>query len=184
MAHKGLFLRDINFFRRIGTFGADDLIFTHLKNTGSPEMNVDGSITPQIFEYIIPAGKDAWLHRLNMYALATSIDPDNFYGVPALTNGLDFKVVDEEDNLIIDFTNGVPIKRTIDFAAFAGSDAGNTIDRLGATNDGATVRWTFSRAGQPMFLRAGSKFQAVVNDNLAAIDTLRMMMQGFLVDKF
>lgn len=179
----GLFTRSIGFFRNKKTFTADEFVFSYLKNAGSAEMAVNGT-TPKVFEYVVPAGKNVWIQRLNIFGTNTNIDPDNFFGISALSNGLKIEVVDSSDVLIKDFTDGLPIKSLIDLSALAGSDAGSSIDRLGSADSGATVRWTISKAGEPLFIREGYKFRVTVRDNISGITKLRMMLQGTIVSKW
>ena len=46
---------------------ADQLIFEHLKNGASVDMNVDGSSTAVEFSWTCPAARTAGLMRINFY---------------------------------------------------------------------------------------------------------------------
>ncbi len=181
----GLFTRGLELFKRKHTFTADEFIFKYIENGGSNEMNVLGTVgAPVKFEYIVPNGKSVWLRILNIMAIDGSIQPANFFGISALTNGMKFEIRDVDNNLLQDFTNGNSLKRTLDFALFAGSDAANIIDRGGPTDDGAAIRWTFKKAGEDIFMREGSRFVVTIEDDLTGITALRMMLQGIIVNKF
>lgn len=179
----GIFTRTRDFFAKKKTFTADEFVYAFLRNGGSPEMNVDGTV-PKVFEYIVPNGKNIWLRRLTIAAHNSGMNPDNFFGLVALANGLVIEVLDNQDNQLKDFTNSEPIKILMHLSNLAGNDAGNTIDRLGAADDGAAIRWTFEKAGEPIFMREGYKFRITVNDNITGISFLRMMVQGIQVNKF
>jgi hypothetical protein len=175
----GLFARTRDFLKKKKTFTADEFIFKYLRNGGSPDCNVDGSIASQVFEYVVPAGKHAWLHRINTEGHNGSITRDNFLGIAALTNGILFQVLDDQDNILIDFTDGEGIKITTEFSALSGVDT--QIDTRGGGEDGIAIRWTFDRAGEPIFMKEGYKFRLIVRDNLTGISQLRMMLQGIIV---
>lgn len=175
----GLFARTRDFLRKKKTFTADEFIYKYLRNGASPDCNVDGSLTPQVFEYVVPAGKHSWLYRINCEGHNGSITRDNFLGISALTNGLLFQVLDDQDNVLIDFTDGEGIKITTEFSALSGVDT--QIDTRGGGEDGIAVRWTFERAGEPIFMKAGYKFRMTVRDDLSGISQLRWMLQGILV---
>lgn len=175
----GLFARTKSFLTRKKTFLPEEFVFKYLRNSGFPEMNVNGLTAPKIFEYIVPAGKNVWLHRLNAEGHNASITRDNFLGIAALANGLDFQIVDDQDNLLIDFNDGEKIKITTEFSALCGVDT--QIDTRGGGEDGIAIRWTFDRAGEPIFMKEGYKFRVIVNDDLSGISQLRMMLQGTIV---
>lgn len=177
----GLFKRSVNYWRNKKTHTGDDFLYKYLRNGGSADMNVDGTV-PAIFEYIVPAGKNVWLYRMNVEGHNGSITRDNFLGITALTVGLKFEVLDDQDNVLIDFTDGFPIKITTEFSALCGVDS--QIDTRGGGEDGIAIRWTFEKAGEPIFLLEGYKFRATVQDNLIGISQLRMMLQGLIINKY
>ena len=178
----GLFSRGLSFFRKKKTFTADEFIFKYLRSAGSNDMNVNGSITPVVFEYVIPVGKDAWIERINMSAHNANITPDTFLGLAALANGLEIKAYDDQDNLLLDFCDGEPITDVTDLANLAGIDV--LIDSQGAAQDGFAVRWTLSKAGESLFMRSGSKIRVTVNDDLSTVPHFKMMLQGILVNEY
>jgi len=181
----GIFSRGLGFFKGKKTFTGDEFIFKYLRNSAlSKDININGSVTPVFFEYIVPEGKNAWITRVNLFALNQNIKIDTFFGVAPLTNGVTFCVSDENDNVLIDFTDGEGIKTNEEFVSLAGSDVNTTSSSLGNDADGSAIRWTISKAGEPLFLREGHKLRMKVSDDISDIDMLRAMIQGIIVDKF
>lgn len=156
-------------------------LFKFLRNASSPAMNVNGSITPVKFEYVVPAGRELYAQRLNFEFINTGMKPDNFAGVAALTNGLLIEVLDDDNTPLIDFTDGLGIKNQTEFAPLAGVDANVTSG--GGTPDGLAVRWTMARTGAPIYMTAGQKFVLTVRDDLSTITQMRAMLQGILLKR-
>lgn len=151
------------------------MIYAYLENAGSPDMNVNGAVTPVVFKYTATAECD--LHRINIAVLdnAAAEDPNGFFVIAALTNGLLIECYDSGDTLLQDFgTTDTPIKQHAELAALAASD----IVAEDTTDTRMAVRWTFDKAGDALHLRPGDYFQISVRDNLTTIELLRMMLQG------
>jgi hypothetical protein len=148
---------------------------------GSVEMNVDGSITPVVFEYTVPDGfKFLWERGLfTMSDAAKVMDATEFGPLPALTNGVTAKIVTANGGDHADFTAQFGgFKRNADFTLMAGPDVSKIAD-----GKGISIRWTISKAtgGRPMILESGWKIRMEVNDNLTAIDQVRAVVQGMKI---
>lgn len=157
-------------------------LFKFLRDSGnSPALNVNGSITPVRFEYVVPEGRELYAERLNFEFINTGMKPDNFAGVASLTNGLLIEARDESDAVLIDYTDGEGIKNMTEFSPLAGVDA--NITGGGGTPDGLAVRWTISKSGAPTYLTAGQKFVLTVMDDLSTITQGRSMLQGILLNR-
>ena len=179
----GLFTRTKNFFRKKKTFYGNEFLYKFLRNGGASElMSVNGAITPVVFEYVVPEGKDVWIERMNIMGHNNQIIPDDFFGITKLANGLLIQALDDQDNLLIDFNDGVPIQETIQWSLLAGTDT--RINNQGANEDAAVIRWTLSKAGEPLFMRAGYKFRVTVQDDLTTIPHLSMMIQGMVIGAY
>jgi len=180
----GLFTRSDSIFAERGTFYASETIFSYLKNAGSRNLNVDGSVAVKDFDYVVSAGKSAWLERLNLTVLNDGMAPSNFYGVPSLANGMLAQVVDSDGVTVLkDFTEGSGLVCMMCWSALAGADAGGAIQTVGVGDDGSNVRWTMAKCGEPIFLRAGQIFRLKVRDNLSSMTRFLAMVQGILVDE-
>lgn len=155
-----------------------DSIFTFLRNGPSTkEMNQNGSVTPVDFKYTAPEGKRAVIERLNVEIMDNGIKMDLFGAIAALTGGLEIGVYDEQDQLLLDPTDGHPLTRNGNWSFLAGVDA-----RIyaGAGLDIMNVRWTISRAGAPWRLDPGHYIRFRVQDDLTAISEFHVMVQGQL----
>lgn len=81
------------------------LILERLTNPldNSPDMNVDGSVTPVSFRASIPVGDPPILNGLliagSFYICDTLIEPTKFGGISALTNGCQLSIRDINDNI-------------------------------------------------------------------------------------
>lgn len=150
-------------------------ISTHMTTGSSIDMNIDGSSTSVLFKYICPANTESAIARLNIHIQDGKVDPPDFGGISALTNGVLFEIYDSDDTLIIDLLDGVPIKANTHWAMFAGTDV---VVHTGTGDDAMTARWTFARAGGALHITAGQYFQATIRDNLSAISAFHMVLQG------
>lgn len=93
----------------------------------------------------------------------------------ALSTGIEVKVVDD-NGTIVDLTNGVPIVSNGTWARTC-YDA----QRLdwGAGEDLFVVRWTFAKAGRPVFLNPGDRLEFQVNDDLSLLTNHYACVQGY-----
>ena len=152
-------------------------IFSFLRNDSEAKnMAVDGSSTPVIFKYVgVNNGLD--VYRINWIIADAGIRIyDRFGGIAALTNGITIKAIGADDStVLIDFTNGEPIKRSSDFASLAGTDA-PVSDSLGT--DIMPVRWTLQKAGIPFRLNLGESIQVTISDDLTGLTEMSAMIQG------
>jgi len=181
----GLFSRTRHFFKTKKTFEPQERISANLKNGDNLFLNVDGSEDPQIFEWVVPQGKNAWIKKVMIAGVNDDILMTNFIGIPALAVGVQAMVVDENDNIIKDFTEEHNVVNTLMLAVYNGASISSVIDRVGGLEDAVLFSNDFKEnAGEPMFMREGWKFQFIINDDLTDIDVLGAMIKGILVDKF
>ena len=81
-------------------------------------------------------------------------------------------------DVVKDFTVQKTIKINADWINLTGPD--EFIDAA-AGDDIHGFRWTLGRMGMHGYLNAGEKFIVTVQDSLAALTTLNMNLQGFLL---
>jgi len=136
-------------------------------------MAVDGSTTPRIFK--VQAGATPILLRRIIMTITdqTSMDDAKFGGIPALSNGVIFRIVDSFQKSIFNFkTNG-------DFRQW-GYDL-DYADKAPAGFFGASSRITFGgkeKHGTILKLSGADELQIVVQDDLTDLDTFRISAQG------
>ena len=138
----------------------------YMLNGGSPDMNVDGSITPVDFSYIVSGLFDAKWFR-NFFDLqdgTQNFQPDNFGAISGgLTNGVDIITLREGVETIIENW-----KTNMDVAM-------TCYDFTSPFKAGAYVgRWTIaSDIGNPITLFPDDGIIIRINDNLTSLDAFR-----------
>lgn len=153
--------------------------YTHLLNVASRDMNVNGSVTPVIFKYTVPADKAFLLTRLNLVIEDNSVDPSNFGGIAELTTGVEIVVHNTAHDVLADFTDGFPIKTNKEFGIMAGTDS---VIQTGVGDDALLVRFSMNKAGAIMILEAGDHVEMTINDDLSSVSKFYGMVQGLLLD--
>lgn len=154
-------------------------LYKYLRESGgSEDMAVNGSSTPVVFEYEVPAQRALLLEKITLSIENAGITPSNFGGVSALSNGLLIQAVDAENVVLLDYTDSVPIKNLADFLSIGGSGAKLFDDSLGVDAMGITIPF-----GSLDALKAGEKIRIVVQDNLTGMDQMKAMVHGVLLDR-
>jgi len=151
-------------------------------SSGSENMNVNGSVTPVLFEETAEPGKVKWITawRLIMHNTYMEIDTNDFrrFGTaavaPGLTNGLEFYF--EQSGRHIDVFLE-PVKNIGDFLQYA-DDYESLVNAVAAQTD--YLHFIF-RFDQPVALPAGSNDKIVmkVNDNLTSVDLMKVVVRGW-----
>ena len=94
----------------------------------------------------------------------------------ALANGIQVKLYDENDNEVIDLTDGLPIQTNGDWGSLC-----YDVQRAdwGSGNDMVLVRWTFEKSGKPLQLQPGWYIQVELGaDKLDVLIGHYFMIQG------
>jgi len=143
-------------------------------------MNVNGSVTPQKFYFQPSASRVCELHRMLIEVddnAAAGVD--EFGAAMALTNGVLIRVIDSGENVILDLLDGEAIKSNGDWAKHC-YDAQNIGINLSG-DDIWTVRWSFDRAGQPLWFPVGHDYrlEVVIQDDLTSLVDFHIMVQGY-----
>jgi hypothetical protein len=157
---------------------ADKFMLEYLEDAGSVNMNVLGSAgTPVDFGYTVPVGVTAHIARCNIFMRDATPTPSEFGGIPALTNGLEVQVLDDQSQVVNDFHGARPITRNADFVAFAGIDV---VYETGVGEDTVNIRWTLTRqsGGESLLLKEGETFRVRVRDDLTGITEFFWVLQG------
>jgi hypothetical protein len=152
-----------------------------LKNAaGSENMAVDGSASATPFYISCPANTEIELHRCLLGILDTKGMQAEEYGDigSSLSAGLSLKVMSSDGSTVLaDLTGGVPIKTNAGWAQVCYDVT------LGAftntTNAILQARWTFSKGGQPVLLKAGQRLEMIVDDDLTGLLRQTIMVQGY-----
>jgi hypothetical protein len=151
-------------------------------NGGSYEMNVNGSVTPVLFEETSQADRVKWIVSwrfiLNGTYLELSTNDFRRFGAaaiaPGLTNGLQFYFVQGGRQIDVFLEN---VKKIGDFMDYA-DDYTNLINAVSAQSDYLAFDFVFD---QPVALPAGSHDKIVmkVSDDLTAMELMRVVVRGW-----
>jgi hypothetical protein len=159
------------------------IFYEFMKNLdGESNMNVDGSASVSgtaDFYISCPAGDEILLHRAMISIYDTKGMEDEEYGDlgSSLSAGLELKVLSSDGTTVLaDLTGGLPIKTNQGWSQVC-YDFGRTAF-VNTTNAVAAGRWTFSKGGNPIYLKAGQRLQMDVNDDLTGLISQRIMIQG------
>ncbi len=169
------------------TKAVGEFIYANLTRISGPQsasgtdydMDTDSDVVSSVFEYQVPAGSNFKFGRINITIVDGAIRPGQFGGLgAALTNGCLFQIVDVGGGEVLDFTNGVPITFNAEFALLAGID---TVIHPVAGDDWLPIRFSIFKSGAPMLLPPGFRVRWTNRDDVSALTTFRMMVQGILV---
>jgi len=143
-------------------------------------MNVDGSVTPQIFQ--IGSTSEAAVLELDITRVMgyfqdnVAMDDSNFGGLSGLTNGI---VLRRNDGVMTNLwnakTNGEISLMTFDFTY---------TDKAPAGSYGARFRNTYagpSKHGVTIRLQPGDTLEIIIQDDLTGLEDFIMMAQGHVV---
>lgn len=155
--------------------------FMH-NSVGTTNMRVDGSAsatTTTTFYVSCPADTELLLHRAIISIYDTKGMEDEEYGDlgASLSAGVELKVLSSDGTTVLaDLTGGRPIKTNQGWTQMC-YDFGIT-NFTNTTNAAAAGRWTFSKAGNPIYLTAGQRLEMDINDDLTGLLSQRVMIQG------
>ena len=102
----------------------------------------------------------------------------NKYGYDlVLVNGISVVVRNEDDSLVTDLTDGVPVATNARWSALCYD---TRPDDYGAGPNGSlSVRWTFANAGAPLSLSPGQYLAAELHDDFTGLVAHTFMVQGY-----
>jgi hypothetical protein len=146
----------------------------YLKNGGSTNMAVDGSVTPVKFRYTVPAGRRAAIFEMRIFGTDGKYDPQTFFGQPELTNGILVRCIDEHEQVSFDLTAGKPVTLTPQFAIQGDMDI--VRDEIGS-KDLAIFSWK-TPSETYIELHAGESVEVVVQDDLSPLTVLNAAVRG------
>lgn len=150
--------------------GTGDLLFEELENGGSPDMAVDGSITPVLFRVECDPVDDKYISNIRWFAACNGPKLDTWLCAnSALTNGVDWTIRSEGDDLML-----LPVKNTNDMKnKFALGDGPGTAFRIDLQSGEDSVTAELSFPGAAIIKKCGTNgtgiddyVEAEVNDNL------------------
>ena len=136
--------------------------------SGSVDMNVNGSVTPQMFFIYPRPGHMIFMSRMEPHFTDQgTIDSGGFGNGAALTNGLMFGDYNMVTNTFNPATAQKPIKKNVDFSAYS-YDV--TVNAWGTGDQSLTNRYTFNEDGSHWNIPDGWAFAAMVQDDLTVLN--------------
>ena len=125
-----------------------------------------------------PAGKCYVLHRCIVQIRDTANPSADGYGnLAALTNGIEPSVT--INGTKTDLSDGLTVKTN---ATWGRVCFDVKLDAFGSGNDFISVRWTFSKSGQPFILYGddSDRFDMLLQDNLTGLVGHTFQVQGYV----
>ena len=117
-------------------------------------------------------------NRTNDYGVEDggSIDSGSYGNGIALTNGIRVYLKNSSDEVMQEFT-AFPIKTNAHWAAHCHD---LTVHDFGTGNGLESIRWTFSKSGQPIIVKfdQGEYFEVYLNDNFSGLVNHTFIVQG------
>lgn len=149
-----------------------------LKNAADEyEMNVNGGVTPVPFYYTVNPPFKLLVTSFLVVIADVKIDPGDFGGQPALTNGLELLVTDSTGKKQVDVFGGIPVKRNLDLAFLTGIDF--KVDR-GAKSEVLIAELTLASSNIVTSIYPGFSVVMTVRDDLSLITSMECRIKGFL----
>ena len=145
--------------------------------SGTKNANGDYSSSATDFRINAPAGGVYEITRMLVHIRdAANMSADEYGNLNgALANGITVAVYDG-DTLDCDLTDGLPVQSNADWGRVC-YDAESL--SYGSGDDFVRVRWTFSKAGQPLYLAGDYNFRVQLNDNFTGLVAHYFQVQGF-----
>ena len=108
---------------------------------------------------------------------AGSFDSGNYGNGITLTNGLLFDIVDDEDTVLLDLLDGLPIMVNPDWARHCYDTA---VSSYGQGNETLNARWTFAAIGTAIRLTGdeGHCLRVTIQDDLTDLEEQRIQVQA------
>jgi len=154
-------------------------IYSWLTN-GSTIHMIGDYTTPDSFLYTPPPRDVACIFRMIVYIEdAGSFDAGKYGNNLVISPGLLVQVKDA-DGVLLDMLGGETIATNVEWAAQCHD---YTVHSFGTGNEAATARWTFAKAGRPIYLdgRKGEFLSVTLQDSYVGLVDHRMQVQGHLL---
>lgn len=133
--------------------------------TGNDNANVDGSVTPVAFKLTCPSDRIYEVHRAIIFVQDTGTFTAVKYGVlPTLTNGVLLDTYDVSGVAKDQIQHS--IKSNSEWAKHCYDATPHT---YGSGDNAIAVRWTFSKSGEPIYLKPGESLRFTVQDDLTGL---------------
>ena len=147
---------------------------------GRENMNVDGSVTAQAFEFRAADGKIAVVRSVMFYVKDDGqFTADGFGALSGLSAGVEISVRDAGEQVILDITHGTPIKTN---AGWSRLSFDTRLDAYGSGANYVSNRMEFVRFTDGGFYISGGEYlEVAVRDDLSGLTEFYATVQGYQV---
>lgn len=145
-------------------------------SVGTTNLNVDGSVTPQIFGVRNPTSEDIPLEvdisRLMLSMLTASEPQLSDFGdiTNGILRGIQIRRVDGTYRNVVNFKTNMEMKEAmydLEIQTVASQ-----------AQDGITGRFTFEKLGQVIRIGAGEDLQIIIQDDLSSLTSFSVLAEG------
>jgi hypothetical protein len=155
---------------------ANTHVFQWLRESGgSRDANVNGSITPVLFEYTVTEGHADITRMIVAITDSGTFDATLYGNRVVLVNGIKVQII-RDGAVLLDLLDGEPVLSNTDWAALCHDF---TYHDIGTGDNRATIRWTFAHAGSPLSLQVGDTLRVTVQDDLTELTGHYFQIQGY-----
>lgn len=148
----------------------------------SPELNVNGSVTPVVFQTQPQlVSRPLLIHHAHVSLVDEGIQwHDSFGAISVLTNGVLAEIFDRASgDTVIDLTIGVPWRRTADVLDGIGLSLLSPSQSPSPGADRLEGHMSFVEVfGGPLWLPPSQGIRIVVRDDLTGLDCFRIFVSG------
>ena len=169
----------------IGQTSPDRMVFKFLENEAGETAAIgeyqDAELGETDFFFQPEAGQIVDLHRMIVQVRDAGSPDSGKYGNDIdLTEGIRVLVLDSEGGIILDLTDGHPIKTNAEWARKCFDSVPSS---YGSGDAYVSVRWTFSKAGMPLTLSGdrGERLAVRLNDDYSGLKDHSFQVQGAIV---
>lgn len=154
-------------------------------DSGSKDMNVDGSVTPQTFYVAAALDYDIVITHCILTVIDKMLPMNRFGALTPLTNGIDINIHEStNDTLLINKakTNGDILVQSGILLPFGINGDLNEITSFDGTNDALVVTFPFINiipGGFRISKDTLDKIQFIVNDDLSTLTGMTMKVYGY-----
>lgn len=159
----------------------NDIVISFLTNSANENnMNVDGSVSFDLFNYTVPNSKMLLLGQYYHHVEDLNILPSKFAGQNALSNGISLTIIDTTSTVLLDLFGNVTITHNAAFSHLVGTDLltdpGPGSDSFAATFDFRSLYKT------ALILNTGETIEMKVQDDLTGLSEMHGVIHGQLID--
>ena len=151
---------------------------TNGDKTGTNNAVGDYSSTPEEF-FIQPPQYAVWAIERIIVSIHGACGRSGYGSENPLANGISMKTTDSEGEMILNLTNGVPIKDEMMWGALC-FDVSHK--NTGEDLTWVFARWTFGKSGLPIVLKDQQRLVVTLSDDMRHLTEHRFQAQGAIAE--